>query len=83
MARRAALKPRPEWFTRFFDTAYVAQLREEKSPTDTRTEVEFLVRRLGLPGARGSSMCRAATVVTRRRWPVAASRSWASISRGP
>jgi SAM-dependent methyltransferase len=53
MARLAALKPRPEWFTRFFDTAYVAQLREEKSPADTRAEVDFLLRRLRLPrGAR-------------------------------
>ena len=53
MARLAALKPRPEWFTRFFDTAYVAQLREEKSPADTRAEVDFLLRRLHLPrGAR-------------------------------
>ncbi|HEX7213480.1 MAG TPA: class I SAM-dependent methyltransferase [Methylomirabilota bacterium] len=53
MARLAAVKRRPEWFTRFFDTAYVAQLREEKSAADTRAEVDFLVRRLRLPrGAR-------------------------------
>lgn len=53
MARLAAVKRRPEWFTRFFDTAYVDQLLEEKSPADTRAEVDFLVRRLRLPrGAR-------------------------------
>lgn len=53
MARLAALKRRPEWFTRFFDAAYVAQLRDEKPPEHTRAEVDFVVRRLGLPrGAR-------------------------------
>jgi SAM-dependent methyltransferase len=53
MARLAAVKRRPEWFWHFFDTAYVAQLREEKSPADTRGEVDFLIRRLRLPrGAR-------------------------------
>lgn len=53
MARLAAMKRRPEWFRHFFDTAYVAQLREEKSPADTRAEVDFLIRRLRLPrGAR-------------------------------
>ena len=53
MARLAAVKRRPEWFTRFFDAAYVAQLLEEKSAADTRAEVDFLVRRLRLPrGAR-------------------------------
>ena len=53
MARLAAVKRRTEWFTRFFDAAYVAQLLEEKSAADTRAEVDFLVRRLRLPrGAR-------------------------------
>ena len=53
MARLAAVKRRPEWFRHFFDAAYVAQLREEKSPADTRAEVDFLLRRLRLPrGAR-------------------------------
>ena len=53
MARLAAMKRQSEWFSHFFDAAYVAQLREEKSPADTRAEVDFLVRRLSLPrGAR-------------------------------
>ncbi|HEU4438990.1 MAG TPA: class I SAM-dependent methyltransferase [Methylomirabilota bacterium] len=53
MARLAAMKRQSEWFSHFFDAAYVAQLREEKSPADTRAEVDFLVRCLGLPrGAR-------------------------------
>jgi SAM-dependent methyltransferase len=42
-----------EWFTRFFDAAYVAQLREEKPPAQTRREVDFLLRALRpAPGAR-------------------------------
>ena len=41
MARLAAVKRRPEWFRHFFDAAYVAQLREEKSPADTRAEVDL------------------------------------------
>ena len=42
-----------EWFTSFFDAAYVAQLREEKSPAQTRREVDFLLRALRpAPGAR-------------------------------
>jgi len=53
MARLAAVKRRPEWFAHFFDATYVAQLVEEKSPAQTRREVDFVVRRLGLPrGAR-------------------------------
>lgn len=53
MGRRGAVKRRTEWFTRFFDAAYVAQLREEKPAAQTRAEVEFVVRRLALPrGAR-------------------------------
>jgi SAM-dependent methyltransferase len=44
---------RDEWFTSFFDAAYVAQLREEKPPAQTRREVDFLVRALRpAPGAR-------------------------------
>jgi SAM-dependent methyltransferase len=47
------MKRRAEWFTRFFDAAYVAQLREEKSPAQTRAEVAFALRHLDLsPGAR-------------------------------
>ena len=47
------MKRPAEWFTRFFDAAYVVQLREEKSPAQTRVEVEFVVRALRLsPGAR-------------------------------
>src|SRR5260370_1022607 len=42
-----------EWFTSFFDAAYVAQLREEKPPAQTRREVDFLLRALRpVPGAR-------------------------------
>src|SRR5258705_307498 len=42
-----------EWFTIFFDAAYVAQLREEKPPAQTRREVDFLLRALRpAPGAR-------------------------------
>ena len=42
-----------EWFTSFFDAAYVAQLREEKPPAQTRREVDFLLRALRpAPGAR-------------------------------
>src|SRR5260370_23634169 len=42
-----------EWFTSFFDATYVAQLREEKSPAQTRREVDFLLRPLRpAPGAR-------------------------------
>jgi SAM-dependent methyltransferase len=42
-----------EWFRPFFDAAYVAQLREEKSPAQTRREVDFLLRALRpAPGAR-------------------------------
>jgi SAM-dependent methyltransferase len=45
--------PAAEWFTTFFDAAYVAQLREEKPPAQTRREVDFLVRALRpAPGAR-------------------------------
>lgn len=49
--RRRVVKD--EWFTSFFDAAYVAQLREEKPPAQTRREVDFLVRALRpAPGAR-------------------------------
>jgi len=42
-----------EWFTTFFDGAYVAQLREEKPPAQTRREVDFLLRALRpAPGSR-------------------------------
>src|SRR5260370_8895899 len=57
-ARRAAMKRRncdgtAEWFTSFFDAAYVAQLREEKPPAQTRREVDFVLRALRpAPGAR-------------------------------
>ena len=45
--------PTAEWFTTFFDAAYVAQLREEKPPAQTRREVDFLLRALRpAPGAR-------------------------------
>lgn len=44
---------RREWFQDFFDRAYVAQLREEKPPAQTRREVDFLLKGLTLaPGAR-------------------------------
>ncbi len=47
------MRGRPEWFTRFFDARYLAQLREEKSPAQTRAEVSFVLRHLRLvPGAR-------------------------------
>lgn len=47
------MRRRPEWFTRFFDAGYVAQLLEEKPPAQTRAEVEFVLRSLRLsPGAR-------------------------------
>jgi SAM-dependent methyltransferase len=47
------MRRRPEWFTRFFDAGYVAQLRDEKPPRQTRAEVGFLLRSLDLPpGAR-------------------------------
>lgn len=46
-------RPQSEWFRPFFDAAYVAQLREEKSPAQTRREVDFLLRALRpAPGAR-------------------------------
>ena len=42
-----------EWFTTFFDATYLAQLREEKPPAQTRREVDFLLRALRpAPGAR-------------------------------
>jgi len=45
--------PAAEWFTTFFDAAYLAQLREEKPPAQTRREVDFLLRALRpAPGAR-------------------------------
>ncbi len=45
--------PAAEWFRTFFDAAYVAQLREEKPPAQTRREVDFLLRALRpAPGAR-------------------------------
>jgi len=44
---------RAAWFTTFFDRAYVAQLREEKSPAQTRHEIDFILRALRPPrGAR-------------------------------
>src|SRR3984893_10207108 len=44
---------RADWFTTFFDRAYVAQLREEKSPAETRREIDFILRALRpAPGAR-------------------------------
>ena len=44
---------RAAWFTTFFDRAYVAQLREEKSPAQTRREIDFILRALRPPrGAR-------------------------------
>jgi SAM-dependent methyltransferase len=44
---------RREWFTHFFDTSYVAALREEKPLPQTRLEVEFVLRSLRPPeGAR-------------------------------
>jgi SAM-dependent methyltransferase len=47
------MRRRPEWFRHFFDADYVAQLREEKSPAQTRREVDFLLRSLRpAPGAR-------------------------------
>jgi SAM-dependent methyltransferase len=36
------------WFERFFDTDYVATLRDQKPLRQTRAEVDFLVRSLGL-----------------------------------
>src|SRR5260370_9631336 len=57
-ARLAAMKRRnrdgtAEWFTSFFDAAYVAQLHEEKPPAQTSREVDFLLRALRpAPGAR-------------------------------
>src|SRR5260370_15501273 len=57
-ARLAAMKRRnrdgtAEWFTSFFDAAYVAQLREENPPAQTSREVDFLLRALRpAPGAR-------------------------------
>ncbi|HKW93986.1 MAG TPA: class I SAM-dependent methyltransferase [Methylomirabilota bacterium] len=42
-----------DWFRRFFDAGYVAALRDEKPRRQSRVEVDFLVRTLGLPeGAR-------------------------------
>lgn len=42
-----------DWFRRFFDADYVAALRNEKPRRQSRVEVDFLVRALGLPsGAR-------------------------------
>jgi SAM-dependent methyltransferase len=42
-----------EWFRDFFDAGYVAALRDEKPPRQTRIEVDFLLRSLRLPeGAR-------------------------------
>ena len=44
---------RREWFQGFFDASYVAQLREEKPPAQTRREVDFVLKALALePGAR-------------------------------
>src|SRR5260370_11915457 len=42
-----------EWVTSFFDATYVAPLREEKRPAQTRREIDFLLRALRpAPGAR-------------------------------
>ena len=42
-----------EWFTRFFDGDYVAELSDQKPPGQTRREVDFLLRSLRPPqGAR-------------------------------
>src|SRR5215510_8085307 len=38
-----------EWFTRFFDGDYVAELSDQKPPGQTRREVDFLLRSLRLP----------------------------------
>jgi SAM-dependent methyltransferase len=50
--RSARASPR-DWFTRFFDAGYVAELEDQKPPGQTRREVEFLLRSFRLPpGAR-------------------------------
>lgn len=42
-----------EWFRAFFDREYVAALDDEKPPRQTRVEVDFLLRALGIrPDAR-------------------------------
>jgi SAM-dependent methyltransferase len=43
---------RREWFRDFFDASYVAQLREEKPPAQSRREVDFVLKALAL--ARGA-----------------------------
>lgn len=44
---------RRDWFTGFFDAAYVQTLRAQSPPRNTRAEVAFVLRSLGLPvGAR-------------------------------
>ncbi|HMB37133.1 MAG TPA: class I SAM-dependent methyltransferase [Methylomirabilota bacterium] len=49
----AATRRSAEWFTRFFDADYAAELSEQKPPRQTRREVDFLLRSLRLPrGAR-------------------------------
>jgi SAM-dependent methyltransferase len=40
---------RRQWFERFFDADYVALLRDTHPPSQTRREVDFLVRSLRLP----------------------------------
>ncbi|MGH7385594.1 MAG: class I SAM-dependent methyltransferase [Candidatus Rokuibacteriota bacterium] len=40
---------RREWFSHFFDASYVAALREEKPPRQTRLEVDFVLQSLRLP----------------------------------
>jgi len=41
----------PEWFQQFFDDGYVAELCDQKPPGQTRREVDFVLRSLGLPRA--------------------------------
>ncbi|HEX6080976.1 MAG TPA: methyltransferase domain-containing protein [Methylomirabilota bacterium] len=43
---------RREWFHDFFDASYVAQLREEKPPAQSRREVDFVLK--ALAPARGA-----------------------------
>ena len=52
-AHPTVMSRRREWFHDFFDASYVAQLREEKPPAQTRREVDFVLKALALPpGAR-------------------------------
>ncbi len=52
-ASNRATQSQREWFTGFFDGAYVGELSDEKSPRQTRVEVDFLLRSLRpAPGAR-------------------------------